>query len=665
MLFVTAKAQLGKESWHWQFGFHSALDFSSGTPVASSSAMNALEGCASISDSNTGALLFYTDGDTVWDKNNNIMPNGTGLIGGNGTSTQSALIIQQPGNSNLYFLITCDAGFYAGTMGVHYSVIDRTLNGGLGDVIVKNKILTPPPATEKLTAVKHCNGKDFWIITHSYNSNAFNAYLFSASGIDTIPVISNAGTIQQGPNNEVGGYLRPSPNGKKLAYAIEYISVFEIFDFDNSTGKVSNPVSVTYPGTIGLNGTHLPYGVAFSPDNSKVYVSDFKGFIFQYDLSSNVPANIIASQTTINTGLYGLGAIQLAPDGKIYLTVYAQKFLSVINNPNAPGFSCNFQTNGVNLLSTDSAAFGLPNFIDMGVILPEYHSYYTGLCSIPTYTLQADTGNTHYQWSTGDTTQTISINNFGNYAVNYTTSKGCSGIDTFFVIQILPPVINNLHDTMVCSNTPVSLNINANYPGATSYLWNDSYDSALHTISTPGLYWVKYTFPDFCIATDSFNFSINSVPFINLGKDTGLCQLSYTIAANTSLPCLWNNGASTNTITVTNSGNYWVTVTNSSGCKNSDTIHVTLYSPPVIPNIVTPNEDGINDYIDFGKYGFTYLEITVFNRWGTKIFESNDSHCIWKPDNVDGTYYWIANYHDCDSSTAATKTLKGFITLVR
>src|SRR6201988_2778618 len=232
-----AKAQLGKEAWHWQFGQNAAIDFSSGTPVTNTCAINTTEGSASLSDPNTGQLLFYTDGTKVWDRNNNQMPNGFGMIGGQGTSTQAALIVPKPGSSTIYYLISADQGGYMGpNQGVHYSIVDMSLNGGLGDVTTKNTLLTPPPTTEKLTAIQHCNGMDYWIITHSFNSNTFNVYLLTSTGINTTPIVSNVGTLQSGTDDETIGYLKASPNGKKLAMAVaNFLDFVELFDFDNST----------------------------------------------------------------------------------------------------------------------------------------------------------------------------------------------------------------------------------------------------------------------------------------------------------------------------------------------------------------------------------------------------------------------------------------------
>src|SRR5688572_27134577 len=90
----------------WRFGSGAGLDFNSGSPVALPAApINSLEAAASICD-NQGQLLFYTDGVTVWNRNNVVMANGSGLSGG--TSTTQTLIVQRPGNCSQYYI------FYSG-----------------------------------------------------------------------------------------------------------------------------------------------------------------------------------------------------------------------------------------------------------------------------------------------------------------------------------------------------------------------------------------------------------------------------------------------------------------------------------------------------------------------------------------------------------------------
>jgi gliding motility-associated-like protein len=663
-----AKAQPGKEAWHWQFGDKAALDFSTGTPVAGTCAINTGEGSASVSDPNTGLLLFYTDGTTAWDKNNNQMPNGFGMIGGQGTSTQAALIVPKPGSSSIYYLLSADQGGYvvgSPNQGVHYSIVDMSLNGGLGDVSTKNVLLTPPPTTEKLTAVRHCNGRDYWIIDHPFNSNAFNAYLLTASGINTTAVVSNVGTVQNGNSLNTIGYLKASSNAKKIACIVSYMNFLEIFDFNNSTGQVNNPIKINFPNNLEA------YGIAFSPDNSKIYTTfDISGNLFQYDISSNNATSIIASQTNIQDSISSdiLGTLQLASDGKIYISIQDSIRLAVINSPNNLGVSCNYQLHGPILPAGAICGYGLPNFIEANGQVP-YHSTVsnTSLCTVSSYSLYATKGS-NYQWYNGNTTQTNIVNSFGTYWVSFTDSIGCVETDTFHITTAQAPVIAILHDSLECGNTFIPVTVDATYSNTASYLWNDGFTNPVHILNAPGKYEVNYTFSNDCVSKDSFNLLLIPYPVINLGDDTAFCNgTKYIDASNPSSSYLWNNGVTTAGITITQPGTYWVQV-NHNGCINSDTLVVSPNLKQlnfIMPNIVTPNNDGINDMIDFNTYQFSSLQIEIYNRWGIKVFESSDPACSWKPSEDDGTYFYTLQYKiDCGTESQS-KMLKGYITLIR
>ncbi|MBI3579131.1 MAG: hypothetical protein HY089_06960, partial [Ignavibacteriales bacterium] len=265
---MSTKAQPGKEAWHWQFGNLCSLDFSSGSPNAGTNSFFDYNGCASVSDPNTGQLLFYASGTTAFNKNGNPMWNGNNLKGSS-LASQAALIIPKPGSPTIYYLITADA-CASNNHGIRYNEVDLTQQSGLGAVTLKNQLLTPSIATERLVGVRHCNGTDYWILSHPFNSNAFNAYLVTSAGINTIPVISNAGIFEQylsgatsGSTHyywEGSGYLKASPNGKKLALGTcsDSMPTLELFDFDNSTGVVNNPMVINYPGAAG------PLGLTFS-----------------------------------------------------------------------------------------------------------------------------------------------------------------------------------------------------------------------------------------------------------------------------------------------------------------------------------------------------------------------------------------------------------------
>ena len=345
----TIICQAQHETDHWYFGTNGGMNFTSGSPVSLSDGMtNTTEGSAAISD-DAGNLLFYTDGVTVWNQSQNIMVNGTGLHGGI-SSTQSALILPQPGSDSLYYIF--NAGEY-GSNGFEYSVVDMSLQSGEGEVILKNvSVLTG--VTEKLTAAKHANGTDYWIITHDVYNNRFYACLFDNTGLNATPVISNVGTI----NNDYIGYMKSSHQGHKIALAEHSDDFCELFDFDQSTGEVSNSIYLSMP--LGL----LPYGIEFSPNDSILYATAYTpSIVFQWDISSGNSATINASQVAVDTSAQTfIGALQLASDGKIYVARYLSNVLGVINNPNIYGTGCNYDDNGFTL-STGSAQLGLPNFI--------------------------------------------------------------------------------------------------------------------------------------------------------------------------------------------------------------------------------------------------------------------------------------------------------------
>lgn len=655
---IALKAQLGKEAWHWYFGNRCALHFNTGNAISGSGPLDTVEGTAAISNTSTGQLLFYTNGVQVWNKNHNQMLNGDSLFGHIST-TQSALIVPKPGSQNLYYIFTCD--MQGGSHGVCYSVVDINLNGGLGDLILKNQQITPSSSTEKLTGARHCNGVDFWIIDHAMNSDAFNAYLLSSTGLNPIPVVSNIGPYVPGNPWNSQGVMKTSPDGKKLALGNVGLRTTEIYDFNNTTGIISNPVIITYPN----NGI---YGISFSPDNSKLYASDpVSPKLYQYDLSSSIPSTIIASESIINSS-EAIWALQLAPNGRIYGTVYYGN-LAVINNPNALGTSCNMQPNSITVSNNTFLQIGLPNYIEGGLI-PRKDTVKLSICKNTwPVILAADSAASGFGWSDGAITPTITVNNYGNYWVTYTDSSGCQKTDTFHVLEKTPPRIDVLKDTMICSATgAVLLTENATYPNVASYAWNDGTNSATNSMTGTGIYWVDLTLNDLCVSRDSFELTVNLYPLVDLGRDTTFCTGNkFLNAGNSIFNYSWNTGAISSYIIATEPGTYWAQV-NNQGCVSVDTM--TIYPDLslfefVIPNIVTPNDDQINDRIDFSIYQFSTMQLDIYNRWGNKIFESADPACVWYPEAADGTYFYSLKYKiDCGINTKS-ETKKGFITLVK
>ena len=337
-------------------------DISSGFPPHS-------EASSVICDSE-GNLLFYTNGEKLWDRSHQVMPHGDNLMG-HFSSSQGALIVPQPESSRYFYVFTTDNAVLGSNVlenGFRYSVVDMCLNDSLGDIVTEKKnILLLDTVAEKLSAVRHANGTDYWVIVHKYFSDAFYAYHLTSSGIEE-SVISKVGSLHphplafQGFNGAVG-QLKFSPEGKMLAIVTAGggYNIAELFNFDNATGLVSNCINL-----IRDSENQQCYGLSFSPDNSKLYMSCVSGSsdrLHQFNLvaGNGSPDAIIASKTTISYAAFGL---QLANNGKIYVSrSQTIHYLDVIHEPNNLGFACNLEDSAI-YLQGRIASMGLPNFID-------------------------------------------------------------------------------------------------------------------------------------------------------------------------------------------------------------------------------------------------------------------------------------------------------------
>ena len=364
-----------KQANVWYFGTDGAgLDFNECNPTdLTDGHINGFEGCSSISDKTTGQFLFCTNSEWVWNRNQDTIPNSHLVTSGN-TITQ-AMIIQKPGFDSVYYIITSE--IQAGTgQGYRFHCIDMTMNGSLGGIVFKNSILYPSPVTEKITAVRHANGTDIWLIGHIYNSNKFISFLVTSAGINTTPVISQIGKIPFSTSGwDAIGELKASPDGTKLAAVTYFHPNAELFDFDNSTGQISNLITLPELGSYDLigNGSTI-YGLSFSPNNSLLYVSNcgvsglgMNGQIIQYNITSNDSAIINSSKVIIYSNLgEALFSLKLAPNGKIYvahLTSYT--YLGVINSPDSIGVNCNYVDNGLSL-GGKHCSWGLNNIMEYG-----------------------------------------------------------------------------------------------------------------------------------------------------------------------------------------------------------------------------------------------------------------------------------------------------------
>ncbi len=460
LILFTSLAFSQQEASVWYFGSNAGIKFdASGNVTAlTDGQLNTSEGCATIADSN-GNLLFYTDGITIWNKNHQIMSNGTGLMG-NWSSSQSATIVPMPGSTTLYYVFTLD--YEAHANGFRYSIVDMSLNGGLGDVNSSKNILIYTPSNEKLSIVKHANGMDYWVVTHGWNNNTFYSYLLTSTGLSTTPVTSNVGAITNGTTQNVYGCMKISPDGTKIAICNSHIDA-EVLDFSTTTGLVTN-ATVLFTGS-GLPDSSFAYGVEFSPDSRLLYVINTGYYpllprqLIQYDLTNS--STIVASAQIINSVMipdaFPTG-LQLAPNGKIYSTLIGYNKLAVINSPNTVGLGCSFQMDAVDLAGR-FCQFGLPPFVS-SFFNATFKTQNLCLGSTTQFTIDTSQSVTSASWNFGDgSTSTVvapshQYANSGSYTVTVTaTTANGTNTKTKVITIYQIPIANIVANQTNCDSS--------------------------------------------------------------------------------------------------------------------------------------------------------------------------------------------------------------------
>lgn len=594
-----------QEASKWFFGKNAGLNFSSGVPeILADGQIDTNEGVASISNSE-GALLFYTEGTTVWNRNHLPMPSGTGLLG-HYSSTQSAIIVPVIGDQDRYYIFTVPQ--LAGGDGLRYSIVNMQLNNGLGDIETKN-IFLQSSICEKVTAVKHCNGRDIWVIVHGFNSANFYAYLITAAGINTTPVVSTTGQFVFGHNSDFTiGYMKVSPDGKKIAAAYSLIGA-DLLDFDNSTGIVSNGQGIFLPDEPYWQSTGA-YGVEFSPNSKYLYISgDYlnwttinqHSYLLQYDVSLPTHLSIQQSKYAVYDELSGswatnFAALQTGPDGKIYLSERGKEYLSVINQPDIQGYGCEFSYGSVNIHNTASGTgfcmWGLPSFIQ---------SYFKksfsvhGACQgmLLKFEYEKASNELSVKWDFGDPASGLSNESIldapehhfseeGEFTVKLIRYTPCGNDTVSKKVQAGVASVYLGKDTILCGENQYIIQPETPTTNYTLH-WQDGSTTPDFTTIKEGLYWAELiNTKNGCMHRDSINVSFKPLPVFNLGEDLNKCEgESTTLTISSNGTHLWNDGSSLPSLTISQGGLYWLELTEE-GCKQRDSIEITYHNYPKI-----------------------------------------------------------------------------------
>jgi gliding motility-associated-like protein len=705
ILFFTGYLFCQKEANNWYFGYNAGISFNNGkAEVLLDSQMSTDEGCSSISDAD-GNLLFYTDGITVYNKKHEIMQNGTGLMG-SPSSSQSGLIIQKPGSKTNYYIFTVSDAELNYLVGVRYSEVDMTGDNGNGVITTNKNILLQSPSTEKITGIRHKNNSDVWVVTHDNFSNDFRSFLVTKNGISNSSVISSIGykPVHDSSAVDEAGYLKANIQGTKIATAWFTDGVYELFDFDNASGSLSNVIRLS-------EYKYGAYGVEFSPDGSKLYCSNVvypSGIpgppivnIFQYNLCAGTTQDIINSFTVIMSGAtadYGIGAMQIAPDGKIYCARFNfnplnpplgnSKYLGVIHNPNELGIACNYVDLGFDL-GTSYSGFGLPNFVPYN--LKQTISFlYTINCLNANFTAPVEANCSqqnnilNYQWNFGDSNSISNTSSLPNPTHTF-TQKGK------YLVQLILEYANK-KDTLTDSinisiptayvgkDTTIFIGgtVNLTAQGGVGYIWNNGENTQNITINPTNTttYCVTVKDKNDCLDSNCITVTVvdPSIPdttclsskFSYSPDTTIMVGNSVILFANGGGTYLWHTNDTLSHISVspTISTDYCVQVTSPKGCIDSSCIHVQVNIPVDIPDGFSPNGDGINDVWNIKNIG-TYIapKVSIYNRWGQAVIEDYDYKIPWDgtQNGIElpmATYYYVIYLNNGKIKHQGTITLK-------
>ncbi|MEO1623755.1 MAG: gliding motility-associated C-terminal domain-containing protein [Bacteroidota bacterium] len=712
-LCLSARSQPNpQQANRWIFGNGYGLDFSSGEAVPDHNNAIFTYEASTVMCGKEGQLLFYTnsggrqDGSAdgfIWNRLHQPMKGGRLLPeeGGGYSAAQGCVALPRPEWPDRYFLFTVDefetmtnsANTLTQGKGLSLFEIDMQAEGGFGEVIRSNeKILLP--SFEYLTATIHENCIDYWLLALSGHYHlernpdvADSIYVFpvTADGPQT-PLVFPLPEGEKGVEDEYG-MLRLSPDGSRL------ICGRYLYSFDKSTGQISDPQDL-----YGIFSAGELSQWCFSPDGKllyrfreQVFADESTLSIVQIDLSASpLASSAISLGTTTYKATAIFGSPQIGPNGKIYtlvqpLNTAAPTEVTVLHQPNLRGERAELEFNHLTITksSGDSRFLRFGNFAD--------HLFYQNFslpldlgpdvlldCFDPAHRLEGPPGMECYRWSDGSMAPSLDISLPGLYWLE--VRRGCiQGRDTVWADWDLAP-LDDLEvgaDTVLCDGDTLWLEptvVDA------AYRWQDGQQEDRYAVWQSGTYAVTATLGN-CEKSDSLAVEFVPLPTLDLlAGDTVLCledELDVMPQADHFDDFSWRDGHPNLDRTISEAGQYELTLSGACGTVSSS-LEVSFEDCTIlpcqiyVPNVFSPNQDGVND--DFLPQAnrdcqLTDFHLQIFNRWGGLVFESHDQDQGWdgrysnQKDLEMGVYVWVLTYEQ--AGLPGRKQLQGDLTLLR
>ncbi len=574
MLFFCKDVVAQKQNNNWCFGRNVGVSFNTATPTFFTPTLYSLEGVATVSHRNTGTLLFYANTLNVYNSNFGIMPNGAGVGTNVATScAQGVQIVPFVNDTNKYYVFTLSPFGSEGRLS--YSVVDMTLDAGMGDVVTGQKHISIDTGfSEAMAIIEGCNS--YWVLAYKKASADFYAYHITASGINTTPVISGVGYTHRTRGIAA---MKVSPDRTKIGLAARLgtpNSFVALHDLNSLTGQVSNG------RLIQQSSSEEYYGIEFSPNSSLLYVSTLGvngSSVFQYNVSLGSTSAIIASKKTVHvsTATGQLGALQMAPDSNIYVSTAGNAGLGRISNANGIVPNCVYTTNAIPVSAPKQARFGLPQAVVHHVTAKEdTRRRDTTVCLEQPLVLYGRPNATSYQWQDNSTLDSFIVTQPGTYWVRMLGYCGVM-VDTIVVHEQLT-VTTKVSDTSICSDGSLTLTP-AQQPLGATYKWSTGSTDKNIVITDAGIYWVEVK-KQCNVVVDTIKVEAIDVKVLIANEDTTICPGDTVLLQGSVLPVHasynWSTGASTLSTFASEQGRYTLTA-NLKNCTASDEVSINYY----------------------------------------------------------------------------------------
>lgn len=615
---LEGQAQL--QNNNWVFGRNFKVHDLNTTPAPKAEFYHGMEGVVSVSDPISGALLFYSNGEAIFNQLGDTMLNGNNLAG-DMSSCQGALALPNPTKQNQYLLFTTP--FFNEEGSLCYSLVDMSLDNGNGAVVPnqKNIKLLDAPC-ESLTYFYNEDSSAYWLVVHERDNYAFVSIRIDEQGIGQKKVQSELGRIWDAATNYMA-MLKSSPDGKTMA--VSHIgrnatdgSFIELYDFDPCTGELSNIKKIE----------EVPkdnYGCEFSPDGRFLYYSNYSqpSQLIQVDISTRDENAMLASKVVIatapeapasqNRNTYYTG-LQRHPNGKIYLSEIGNNGLHCINNPNQKGAAANYQANQLTL-NAGICQYGLPQLVPVRLNKPRVDSNRLNILlsdscqensiGIKTsFTSHFDTASWVLENEMGDTLSITFDDSLvlrdlekGYYFISFFGRANCQSFYSerpFALVDCNCDGELQLLDSCVETGVKVALKTDYTY-SSIDWLLSDSL----------GQRWEK-TADTLTDLTPTGSFDLQAIIKYHCGADTQFLQFSVD------------------------------------SCYRCDGVFV--------PTAFSPNGDGLNDVYQIRSLcQMDTFHFRIFNRWGQRIYTSNNPNKVWDgtfkgADAPVGLYVYVMSY---------------------